>query len=102
MHYSKKGNLAIGRDADLAVIDINKEKEVTLDNLYTAQDFSPELGMKLKGWAEYTILRGNGIFENGEVTGKPGYGEYIKRPVSSIMGKNENIYNFSKQYFVIE
>jgi dihydroorotase-like cyclic amidohydrolase len=83
----EKGNLAVGRDADLAIIDINKEKEVTLDNLYTAQDFSPELGMKLKGWAEYTILRGNGIFENGDVTGKPDYGEYIKRPVKIHYGE---------------
>jgi dihydroorotase-like cyclic amidohydrolase len=85
--YPKKGNIAVGRDADLAIIDINKEKEVTLDNLYTAQDFSPELGMKLKGWAEYTILRGNVIFENGKVTGKPGYGKYVKRPVKLHYGE---------------
>jgi dihydropyrimidinase/allantoinase len=79
--YPKKGALMVGSDADIAVVDIHREKEVTLDCLFTAQDFSPEEGMKLKGWAECTILRGNVIFENGKVIGKPGYGEYVKRPV---------------------
>lgn len=79
--YPKKGALMVGSDADLAIIDIEQEKEVTLDRLFTAQDFSPEEGMSLKGWAEYTVLRGRVIFEKGQVTGKPGYGDYIKRPV---------------------
>jgi len=79
--YPKKGALMVGSDADLAIVDIDQEKEVTLDRLFTAQDFSPEEGMKLKGWADCTILRGRVIFDKGKVTGKPGYGEYIKRPV---------------------
>ena len=79
--YPKKGAIMVGSDADLAVVDINEEKEVTLENLYTAQDFSPEEGMKLKGWPMCTILRGKVIFEKGKVVGQPGYGEFIKRPV---------------------
>ena len=71
----------VGSDADLAIVDINREKEVTLDNLFTAQDFSPEEGMKLKGWAETTILRGRVIFDKGEILGQPGDGEFVKRPV---------------------
>ncbi len=79
--YPKKGAMMVGSDADFAVVDINEEKKVTLENLFTAQDFSPEEGMKLKGWTAYTILRGNIIFEKGDVVGKPGKGEFIKRPV---------------------
>ena len=79
--YPKKGAIMVGSDADFAIVDINKEKEVTLDILYTAQDFSPEEGMKLKGWTEHTVLRGKVIFEKGKVIGKPGNGEFIRRPV---------------------
>ena len=71
----------VGSDADFAIVDINTEKEITLENLYTAQEFSPELGMKFKGWTDCTILRGEVVFEKGEVIGKPGSGEFIKRPV---------------------
>lgn len=79
--YPKKGAIMVGSDADFAIVDINHEKEVTLDILQTAQDFSPEEGMKLKGWPEYSILRGKVIFEKGKVIGQPGYGEFIKRPL---------------------
>lgn len=79
--FPKKGAMMVGSDADFAVVDVNEEKEVTLDDLHTAQDFSPEEGMKLKGWTEYTILRGKVIFKKGEVLGQPGYGEFIKRPI---------------------
>ena len=79
--YPKKGTIMIGSDADLAIVDINAEKKVTLDELHTAQDFSPEEGMNLKGWVDYTILRGKPVFAKGETLVKPGYGQYVKRPV---------------------
>jgi dihydroorotase-like cyclic amidohydrolase len=79
--HPKKGAVMVGSDADLAIVDVDDEKEVTLENLFTAQEFSPELGMKLKGWPEYTLLRGQVIFEKGRFSGRPGQGEYIKRPV---------------------
>jgi len=79
--YPRKGTLMVGGDADLAIVDINKEQEVTQEVLRSAQDFSPFEGLKLKGWAECTILRGKVIFENGSVIGEPGYGTYLKRPV---------------------
>lgn len=79
--YPRKGAIKVGSDADFAIVDMETEKQVTLADLFTAQDFSPEEGMKLKGWPEVTVLRGKVIFEKGKVVGKPGYGRYIKRPV---------------------
>jgi len=79
--YPKKGALMVGSDADLAIVDIQGEKKITLDNLFTAQEFSPELGMVLKGWTDYTVLRGQVIFDKGRITGKAGQGKFIKRPV---------------------
>jgi dihydropyrimidinase/allantoinase len=79
--YPKKGAIAVGSDADFALVDIDAAKAVTLENLHTAQPFSPELGMTFKGWVDTTILRGQVIFEKGQVVGRPGTGRYIKRPV---------------------
>jgi dihydropyrimidinase/allantoinase len=79
--YPKKGTIMIGSDADLAIIDLNEEKEVTPDALFSAQDFTPFEGLRLRGWADCTILRGKVIFEKAKVMGRPGYGAYIKRPV---------------------
>lgn len=80
--FPKKGAIAVGSDADFAIVDIDEERKVTLRDLHTAQDFSPEEGMKFKGWTKYTILRGKVIFEDDKVIADPGYGKFIKRPVN--------------------
>jgi dihydropyrimidinase/allantoinase len=79
--YPKKGTIAIGSDADLAIIDLDKEKEVSVENLHSAQDFTPFEGIKYRGWPTDTILRGKVIFENDKIVGQAGVGQYIKRPV---------------------
>jgi dihydropyrimidinase/allantoinase len=79
--YPKKGTIAVGSDADLTVIDLDKEKEISVETMHSAQDFTPFEGLRYKGWPVCTILRGKIAFENGKVLGKPGDGHYIKRPV---------------------
>jgi dihydroorotase (multifunctional complex type) len=79
--YPKKGTIAVGSDADLAIIDLDREKEVSVETLHSAQDFTPFEGMKYKGWPVCTVLRGKVIFENERMVGQPGDGQYIKRPV---------------------
>jgi dihydroorotase (multifunctional complex type) len=79
--YPKKGTIAIGSDADLAIIDLDKEKEVSVESMHSAQDFTPFEGYRYQGWPIYTILRGKVIFDNDKVVGEPGYGQFIKRPV---------------------
>lgn len=77
--YPKKGTIMIDSDADLAIVDLEKEMTVSNGILNSAQDFTPFEGLSLKGWPVYTILRGNIIYEEGEVVAKPGYGKYLKR-----------------------
>jgi len=89
--YPKKGTIAIGSDADLAIIDLDKEKEVSVETLHSAQDFTPFEGIKYKGWPVCTILRGKVMFEKDKIVGKPGDGQYIKRPV---------MYHYKKEYTV--
>jgi dihydroorotase-like cyclic amidohydrolase len=39
-------------------------------------------GLKIKGKIRKTIVRGEVVFSDGEVIGKPGYGTFV-RPLSS-------------------
>lgn len=76
----RKGNLMIGYDADIAIIDMKKEKRVKSSDLHSAQDFTPFENINLKGWPRTTILRGNVVYNEGEVY--DGFkGEYLKRPL---------------------
>lgn len=80
--YPKKGILAVGSDADITVIDL--EKTVAVDankNLHQGSDYSPFDGKTLKGWPVLTILRGQVVMEEDEVTATPGTGKFVPRPM---------------------
>jgi dihydropyrimidinase/allantoinase len=79
--FPKKGSLVVGGDGDLCLVDINEERTVTNAMMHSSQDYTPAEGKSFKGWVKATVLRGRVIYENGTVVGKPGYGQYIKRPV---------------------
>ncbi len=84
--YPKKGTIAIGSDADFAIVDLNESKKVNRDMCLSCGRIGWSLyeGMELKGWPVMTILRGNVTMEwrQGEprpnIVGKP-IGEYIPR-----------------------
>jgi dihydropyrimidinase len=44
-------------DADLTIIDPDRELTVAPEVLQSAQDFTPFAGMKVRGWPAQTILR---------------------------------------------
>jgi dihydropyrimidinase/allantoinase len=79
--YPRKGTIAPGSDADLAVIDPQAEITVAPEVLQSAQDFTPFAGMKVRGWPTHTIQRGQVVYANGKLVGKP-TGQYIRRPVA--------------------
>jgi dihydropyrimidinase/allantoinase len=79
--YPRKGTIAVGSDADLAIIDSELEAPVTLDRLLSAQDHTPFEGFVIKGWPTTTIRAGRVVFEAGKVVGQAD-GRYLKRPLA--------------------
>ena len=77
--YPKKGTIAVGSDADITIIDPNKEVVLTTDKLHSNVDYTAYEGFNLKGYPIFTILRGKVISKDGEFVGDKGYGKYIKR-----------------------
>jgi len=80
--YPRKGTIMVGADADLTVVDMKRTQKVTAELLNSAQEFTPFDGMNVTGWPQMTLVRGRVMFEDGAVTGRPGHGEYVKRPVA--------------------
>jgi dihydropyrimidinase len=76
-----KGSIEVGRDADFALVDLDKEMVVSADYLQSRADFSPWENQTLKGWAVRTIVRGQTVMNDGEIVGREGFGQYLARPV---------------------
>ena len=74
---TKKGAIAVGFDADLAIVDLDEEYVLTREALFDKQKHSPYLGKKFKGAVKYTISRGDVVFENGRITAEPGRGHMV-------------------------
>jgi dihydropyrimidinase/allantoinase len=79
--FPRKGAIAIGSDADFAIVDMEKEQPITTELCQSAQDHTPFEGFMTKGWPTHTIVRGHVMFENGKVASAK-VGEFIKRPVA--------------------
>ncbi len=60
----KKGSLAVGEDADIAIISPDKEWTVTKERIISKSKNSAFLGRKLKGVVEWTILAGKIVYAN--------------------------------------
>ncbi len=67
----RKGDIAVGLDADLAICDPAAERTVDPAALHSAQDFSPFEGRTLRGWVSTTVLRGEICYDQGRVVGPP-------------------------------
>ncbi len=76
--YPSKGSISVGSDADLVVVDLNKEDSVDEGSLYSGSDFSPFAGWRLKGWPTLVMLRGQVVSEERKTTVEPGFGKYVK------------------------
>ena len=80
--YPRKGTLAVGSDADLAIWDPDKEITITQSTLHDAMDYTPYEGKTIKGWPVTTLMRGETVAEGGEFIGAPGKGRFLKCDIS--------------------
>jgi dihydropyrimidinase len=74
--YPRKGAVAPGSDADLALIDPTVDRPLRLDDLHAA-DHSVWEGWPIRGWPVMTILRGRVVYDHGKLLGSPSDGRLI-------------------------
>ena len=76
---SEKGEIRVGKDADIVIYDKNKDFTVSVKNMHSDYDHTIWEGKKFHGYPIQTYLRGNLVYNNGEFVGKPGMGKFVKR-----------------------
>jgi allantoinase len=77
--YPQKGSLQPGADADIVIVDLEREWTLAADDLFSRNRHSAYTGYSFKGAVERTIVRGQTVYAGGEITVQPGYGQLLRR-----------------------
>ena len=81
----RKGDIRVGLDADLAIVDLTERKVADPAWLGTNSDYSLYGDQELTGWARHTLVRGTAIVRDGQIVGEPGAGEYVRKTTEGVV-----------------
>ncbi|MCR5138333.1 MAG: dihydropyrimidinase [Oscillospiraceae bacterium] len=73
-----KGEIAVGRDADIVIYDPAKDFTVTNDKMHSNCDHTIWEGLKLHGYPVQTYSRGRLVYDNGSFVGERGWGRLVR------------------------
>jgi len=71
-----KGRIACGYDADLTIVDLQREETITNEQIASRCGWTPYHGSRVKGWPVGTIVRGAKVMWEGEIA-QPARGEPV-------------------------
>lgn len=77
--YPRKGTIAVGADADLALWDADRIATIRNADLHHRVEYSPYEGLTVKGGPVCAISRGETILRDGRAAAAPGRGRLIRR-----------------------
>lgn len=84
--YPRKGTIAVGSDADLVLVDVNKEFQADHRKLYSAADWSLYQGKELKGQPMITIKNGKVVMKEGKIIEDRNLGRCLRKRRPTISG----------------
>jgi dihydroorotase-like cyclic amidohydrolase len=92
--YPKKGVLQPGSDADLVIVDLDRDERISIRNpklWHSDADFSIWEGRRVTGLPVLTMIRGRTVMRDGEI-GASGGGQYLRRTPADLPVATDGVY----------
>jgi dihydropyrimidinase len=77
--HPRKGVIAVGSDADLALWDPQERRTVDGARMRSRADYSVYDGWDVQGWPRIVVQRGQMLLADGEILARPGQGQWLRR-----------------------
>ena len=75
--YPRKGTIAVGCDADIAIWDPKQKRTIRAADLHDRTGYTPYEGMNITGWPTTVISRGEVIIDQGNLSASLGRGQFL-------------------------
>ena len=66
--YPRKGSVLVGTDADFTIVDMDLEKTIHMEDMYSISKVTAFDGFQVKGFPVQTIVRGRTVMKDGKLT----------------------------------
>lgn len=83
----RKGAIAVGYDADIAIWDPDLTRSVTVADQHDAMDYTPFDGWQITGWPVTVLTRGARVIADGALAATPGHGQFVPRQPVDMTGR---------------
>jgi dihydropyrimidinase len=77
--HPRKGSIAIGADADIAIWDPSREVTLSDAMMHDLTGYTPYAGRTLRGWPVTVLSRGQVVVADGKRMANPGSGRFLAR-----------------------
>jgi dihydropyrimidinase len=77
--HPRKGSLAVGSDADIAIWNPGRQVTLTDAMMHDRTGYTPYAGRTVQGWPETVLIRGTPVAEDGGLRVSPGFGRFLPR-----------------------
>lgn len=76
--YPRKGTILVGADADLTLVDLDRQAEVRGAELESKTKQNPFEAMILRGWPTLTVVSGKVVMRDGQIVSDPPCGSFVR------------------------
>ena len=75
----RKGTIAVGADADIAIWDPDREVTLSDEKMHDLAGYTPYAGRVVRGWPETVLVRGTTVVDGATLAVEPGFGRFLPR-----------------------
>lgn len=86
--FPRKGVIQPGADADLVLVDMQREWSIDQSQLFSKSKISPWHGRRVHGGPVLTMVRGRVVMENGKLVAEAGWGKPAKQDMPAPAPRN--------------